>query len=42
MSSTRASQPPRLLHRLLGVLFALMGLALLAGGIKLATLGGSL
>jgi len=42
MSTTRASHPSRLLPRSLGVVFLLMGLALLAGGIKLATLGGSL
>ncbi|MBV4539457.1 glucose/quinate/shikimate family membrane-bound PQQ-dependent dehydrogenase [Pseudomonas vlassakiae] len=42
MSTTRASQPSPLLPRLLGVLFLLMGLALVAGGIKLMGLGGSL
>ena len=42
MSTTRASQPSPLLPRLLGVLFLLMGLALVAGGVKLMGLGGSL
>ncbi|MFN3357843.1 MAG: hypothetical protein ACK418_17795 [Pseudomonas sp.] len=42
MSTDGASSPSRLLPRLLGVLLLIMGLALLAGGIKLALLGGSL
>ena len=42
MSTASASGGQRILPRLLGVLFLLMGLALLAGGIKLATVGGSL
>ena len=42
MSTDGASSPSRLLPRLLGVLLLIMGLALLAGGIKLTTLGGSL
>ncbi|WP_321861361.1 glucose/quinate/shikimate family membrane-bound PQQ-dependent dehydrogenase [Pseudomonas paraveronii] len=42
MSTDGASSPSRLLPRLLGVLLLIMGLALLAGGIKLSLLGGSL
>ena len=42
MSTDGASSPSRLLPRLLGVLLLIMGLALLAGGIKLNMLGGSL
>ncbi|CRL99577.1 glucose/quinate/shikimate family membrane-bound PQQ-dependent dehydrogenase [Pseudomonas sp. 24 R 17] len=42
MSTDGASSPSRLLPRLLGVLLLIMGLALLAGGIKLTMLGGSL
>lgn len=42
MSIDGASSPSRLLPRLLGVLLLIMGLALLAGGIKLTMLGGSL
>ncbi|WP_277961293.1 glucose/quinate/shikimate family membrane-bound PQQ-dependent dehydrogenase [Pseudomonas sp. RIT-To-2] len=42
MSTDRASTPRRLLPSLLGVVMLLMGLTLLAGGVKLATLGGSL
>ena len=42
MSTDGASTPSRLLPRLLGVLLLIMGLALLAGGIKLTMLGGSL
>ncbi|WOE78388.1 glucose/quinate/shikimate family membrane-bound PQQ-dependent dehydrogenase [Pseudomonas protegens] len=42
MSTEGASSPSRLLPSLLGVLLLLMGLALLAGGIKLSMLGGSL
>ena len=42
MSTDGASSPSRLLPRLLGVLLLIMGLALLAGGIKLSMLGGSL
>ncbi|CRM96620.1 Quinoprotein glucose dehydrogenase [Pseudomonas sp. 22 E 5] len=41
MSTDGASSPSRLLPRLLGVLLLIMGLALLAGGIKLTMLGGS-
>ncbi|MFB4249563.1 MULTISPECIES: glucose/quinate/shikimate family membrane-bound PQQ-dependent dehydrogenase [Pseudomonas] len=42
MSTEGASSPSRRLPSLLGVLLLLMGLALLAGGIKLSMLGGSL
>lgn len=42
MSTEGASSPSRLPPRLLGILLLLMGLALLAGGIKLSMLGGSL
>lgn len=42
MSTDGASRPSRLLPRLLGVLLLIMGLALLAGGVKLSLLGGSL
>lgn len=42
MSTEGASSPSRRLPSLLGVLLLLMGLALLAGGIKLSLLGGSL
>ncbi|QNH75928.1 glucose/quinate/shikimate family membrane-bound PQQ-dependent dehydrogenase [Pseudomonas protegens] len=42
MSTEGASSPSRLLPGLLGILLLLMGLALLAGGIKLSMLGGSL
>ena len=42
MSTDGASSPSRLLPRLLGVLLLIMGLALLAGGVKLSMLGGSL
>jgi quinoprotein glucose dehydrogenase len=42
MSTDGASSPSRLLPRLLGILLLIMGLALLAGGIKLSMLGGSL
>ncbi len=42
MSTDSASSPSRLLPRLLGILLLIMGLALLAGGIKLSMLGGSL
>ncbi|WDY56812.1 glucose/quinate/shikimate family membrane-bound PQQ-dependent dehydrogenase [Pseudomonas sp. PSKL.D1] len=42
MSTQGASNRSRLLPSLLGVVLLLMGLALVAGGIKLATLGGSL
>ena len=42
MSTARASTTRRLLPSLLGVVMLLMGLALLAGGVKLASLGGSL
>ena len=42
MSTDGASSQSRLLPRLLGVLLLIMGLALLAGGIKLTMLGGSL
>ncbi|MGE7957402.1 glucose/quinate/shikimate family membrane-bound PQQ-dependent dehydrogenase [Pseudomonas sp. NPDC089530] len=42
MSTQGASSPSRLLPSLLGILLLLMGLALLAGGIKLSMLGGSL
>ena len=42
MSTEGASSPSRLLPGLLGILLLLMGLALLAGGIKLSLLGGSL
>ncbi|MGC5703185.1 glucose/quinate/shikimate family membrane-bound PQQ-dependent dehydrogenase [Pseudomonas sp. NFXW11] len=42
MSTEGASTPSRLLPSLLGILLLLMGLALLAGGIKLSLLGGSL
>lgn len=42
MSTEGASSPSRLLPSLLGTLLLLMGLALLAGGIKLSMLGGSL
>lgn len=42
MSTDGASSQSRLLPRLLGVLLLIMGLALLAGGIKLSLLGGSL
>jgi quinoprotein glucose dehydrogenase len=42
MSTEGASSPSRLLPNLLGILLLLMGLALLAGGIKLSMLGGSL
>ncbi|MEX5593430.1 glucose/quinate/shikimate family membrane-bound PQQ-dependent dehydrogenase [Pseudomonas orientalis] len=41
MSTDGASSPSRLLPRLLGVLLLIMGLALLAGGVKLSMLGGS-
>jgi len=42
MSTDGASSPSRLLPRLLGILLLIMGLALLAGGVKLSLLGGSL
>ncbi|OLF51703.1 glucose/quinate/shikimate family membrane-bound PQQ-dependent dehydrogenase [Pseudomonas chlororaphis] len=42
MSTEGASSPSRLLPSLLGIVLLLMGLALLAGGIKLSMLGGSL
>ncbi|KAF0865005.1 glucose/quinate/shikimate family membrane-bound PQQ-dependent dehydrogenase [Pseudomonas sp. LD120] len=42
MSTEGASSPSRWLPSLLGILLLLMGLALLAGGIKLSLLGGSL
>ena len=42
MSTDGAMRRSRLLPSLLGIVMLLMGLALLAGGIKLATLGGSL
>ncbi|WP_032806846.1 hypothetical protein, partial [Pseudomonas tolaasii] len=42
MSTDGASSQSRLLPRLLGVLLLIMGLALLAGGVKLSMLGGSL
>lgn len=42
MSTQGASNRSRLLPSLLGVVLLLMGLALVAGGIKLATVGGSL
>ncbi len=42
MSTEGASSPSRLLPSLLGILLLLMGRALLAGGIKLSMLGGSL
>ncbi|MFJ3119205.1 glucose/quinate/shikimate family membrane-bound PQQ-dependent dehydrogenase [Pseudomonas protegens] len=42
MSTEGASSPSRLLPSLFGILLLLMGLALLAGGIKLSMLGGSL
>jgi len=42
MSTDGALSRTRWLPRLLGVLLLLMGLALLAGGIKLSQLGGSL
>ncbi|AIS11369.1 glucose dehydrogenase [Pseudomonas chlororaphis subsp. aurantiaca] len=42
MSTDGASSPSRLLPSLLGILLLLMGLAMLAGGIKLSMLGGSL
>lgn len=42
MTTEGASSPSRLLPSLLGILLLLMGLALLAGGIKLSMLGGSL
>src|SRR3990167_4397707 len=42
MSTDGASSPSRLLPRLLGVLLLIMGLALLAGGVKLSMLGGAL
>jgi quinoprotein glucose dehydrogenase (EC 1.1.5.2) len=42
MSTDGANQGTRWLPRLMGVLLLLMGLALLAGGIKLSQLGGSL
>jgi len=42
MSTESASSRGRLLPSLLGILLLLMGLAMLAGGIKLSTLGGSL
>ena len=42
MSTEGASSPSRLMPSLLGILLLLMGLALLAGGIKLSMLGGSL
>ena len=42
MSTEGALSRSRLLPSLLGILLLLMGLALLAGGIKLSTLGGSL
>lgn len=42
MSTEGASSPSRRLPSLLGILLLLMGLALLAGGIKLSLLGGSL
>lgn len=42
MSTEGASSPSRWLPSLLGILLLLMGLALLAGGIKLSMLGGSL
>lgn len=42
MSTQGASNRSRLLPSLLGIVLLLMGLALVAGGIKLATVGGSL
>ncbi|WP_426205948.1 glucose/quinate/shikimate family membrane-bound PQQ-dependent dehydrogenase [Pseudomonas sp. TWP3-1] len=42
MSTEGASSRSRLLPNLLGILLLLMGLAMLAGGIKLSMLGGSL
>ena len=42
MSTEGANQGSRWLPRLIGALLLLMGLALLAGGIKLSQLGGSL
>ena len=42
MSTEGASSRSRLLPTLLGILLLLMGLAMLVGGIKLVTLGGSL
>ena len=42
MSTDGALSRTRWLPRLLGILLLLMGLALLAGGIKLSQLGGSL
>ncbi|MDY1046834.1 glucose/quinate/shikimate family membrane-bound PQQ-dependent dehydrogenase [Pseudomonas coleopterorum] len=42
MSTDGAPRRSRLLPNILGIVMLLMGLALLAGGIKLATLGGSL
>ncbi|WP_162096004.1 glucose/quinate/shikimate family membrane-bound PQQ-dependent dehydrogenase [Pseudomonas chlororaphis] len=42
MSTDGASSPSRLLPSLLGILLLLMGLAMLAGGIKLSMLSGSL
>lgn len=42
MSTEGANKGSRWLPRLIGVLLLLMGLALLAGGIKLSQLGGSL
>jgi quinoprotein glucose dehydrogenase len=42
MSTDGANQGTRWLPRLMGVLLLLMGLAMLAGGIKLSMLGGSL
>ena len=41
MSTEGAFSRSRLLPSLLGILLLLMGLAMLAGGIKLVTLGGS-
>jgi len=42
MSDNRATSRQRLLPRLLAIVFILMGVALLAGGVKLASSGGSL
>lgn len=42
MSTEGANNGSRWLPRLIGALLLLMGLALLAGGIKLSQLGGSL
>lgn len=42
MSTESASSRGRLLPSLLGILLLLMGLAMLAGGVKLSMLGGSL